>query len=99
VLDSAESVFIADLTAPLSERAVMNFYDRAAVTADQVVMVTVGARAVGRFAVRAADRIDLAVLFEATEVAVNGGKPDLVESLVQLLRGQRTLALLQRFDD
>lgn len=77
----------------------MHFDDRAAVAADQVVVVPVAAGAIRGLAVRAADRVDLAVLFEATEVAVDRGKANLVEALVQLLSGQRTLALLQCFDD
>jgi hypothetical protein len=73
--------------------------DRSAVATDQVVMVAVAAGAIGRFTVRATDRIDLAVLFETTEVAVDRCKADLVEALVQLLRGQRALAFLQRLND
>ena len=99
MLDAAESVFIADLTTPFAERAVVNFHDRAAIATDQVMMVAVPAGAVCGLAVGAADRIDLTVLFETAEIAVDGGQADLVEALVQLLRSQRALALGERFDD
>lgn len=99
MLDAAESVLVADLTTPLAERAVVYLDDRAAVAADQVVVMAMGAGTIGRLAVRTANRVDLVVLFEAAEVAVDRGEADLVESLVELLRGQGAVALLQLLDD
>ena len=61
--------------------------------------MAVGAGAVGRLAAGAADRVDLAVLCEAAEVAVDRGESDLVEAFVQLLRRHRAVALFQRLDD
>lgn len=77
----------------------MHLDDRAAVAADQVVVMAVGAGAVGSLAIGTTDRVDLVVLFEAAEVAVDGGQSDLVEPFVQLLGGQGAVALLQLFDD
>ncbi len=70
----------------------MDLDDRAAVAADQVVMVAVAAGAIGGLAVGAADRVDLAVFFEAAEVAVDSCEADLVEALVKLMRGERAVA-------
>jgi hypothetical protein len=99
VLDAAESVLGADLTTPLSERAVVHFDDRAALAADQVVMVTVATGAIRGLAARPADRIDLAVFCQAAEVSVDRREADLVEALVQFLSRERVVALVQRLDD
>lgn len=85
MLDAAESVLVADLTTPFAERAIVHLDDRAAVTADQMMVMAVGAGAVGRLAVRPADRVDLVVFLEAAEVAVDRGQADLVEAFVELL--------------
>ena len=55
--------------------------------------MAVAAGAVGGLAVGAADRVDLAVLGQAAEVAVDRGESDFVEALVQLLRRERAVAL------
>ena len=99
VLDAAESVFGADLTSPVLERAVVNLDDRAALAADQVVVMAVAAGAVGGLAAGAANRVDLAVLGQAAEVAVDRRKADLVEPFVQFLRRESALALGERLDD
>lgn len=77
----------------------MHLDDRSALATDQMVVMAVGAGAVRSLAIGTTDRVDLVVLFEATEVAVNRGQSDFVETFVQLLGGQSAVAFFQLLDD
>lgn len=99
MLDSCEAVLCTDPTTPVADRAVVELNNPAAFAADQVVVVTVSAGAERHLAARATDRIDLTVLCQAVEIAVDRREPDPVESLVQLLCTERLMALRQRADD
>ncbi len=88
-----------DLSAPVVERTVVQFDHVSAAAADEVMVVSTRADAVGRLAAGAQQRIDLTDLGHPREVAVDGCQADVVELVMQLLRAQRLVGGAQRGDD
>lgn len=103
MLDFAEAVFGGDPAAPLRQSAIVQFDNPAAFATDQVMVVTVRAGAVRRLTRRAGDRIDLALLGHATEVAVDGRQADCVigsaQVFMQLLGAERAVGRAERRKD
>lgn len=77
----------------------MNLDHLPTLAADQVVMMSVAAGAVGRLPAWATDRVDRAVLGQPPEVAVDGRKADLLKPFVQFLRRERGLGCAERIND
>ena len=92
VLDLLETVFGGDSTTPVSKGAVVNFYHRAAAATREMVVVSRTAGAISRLAIGAKDRIDLALVGQATEIAVDSRETDSglggAKLLVKFLGGQ-----------
>lgn len=99
MLDAAETVLGCHLLAPVVELTTVQLDHFAAVAADQVVVMAMTARPIGELSVRSANRIDLSLFGQPIEIAVDGREADRVEPAVQLLRGQRFVALPQLRDD
>lgn len=92
-------MFGGNLLAPVVELTTVKLDHLAAVAADQVVVMAMTARPIGELSVRSADRIDVSLFGQPIEIAVDGREADRIELAVQLLRGQRFVALAQRRDD
>ena len=99
VLDLREAVTGGDVAGPVVETAVAHLLDPPALAACEVVMVAAAAQQEGDLAVVAAQRVGIALVGEALQVAVDGRQANAVELPVQLLRCDRPRRPAQGIDD
>lgn len=99
MFDVFETVIGGDLAAPIGECAVVNLDDAAAFAAGQVMVMTGATGAVGGLPVRAANRVDVALVCEPAQVAVDGRQADTAQLVVQFLRGQRAVTARKLSED
>ena len=99
MLDVHEAVAGGHGRGPVVEPAVAYLLHPAAAAAREVVMVAAAADQERLLAALAPERVRLALVGEALEVAVDGGEADTLEPPVQLLGRDRAIGAAKRVED
>lgn len=99
VLDLREAVAIGHAPRPVVEAAVADLLDPPAGATRQMVVMAASTEQKRLFSGVAANRVGLALVGKALEVAVDGREADAVEPLVQLLRRDSGVAAPKLADD
>ena len=99
MLDVGEAVLRGDPCGPALDRRVLDLDGAPAGAADQVVVVRAAAAPVDRLAVVGAQHVDLAVVGQGLQAAVDGGQPDRVAARraagVQVLGAAEVVELVE----
>ena len=85
VLNIAEPVLVGDAVGPAFNSGAFDLDGAAAVPADEVVVVAHGAAPIGRLTVVGADQVDLVGVGHHLEGAVDGGQPDVLPVLAEVI--------------